>query len=190
MDPVLLSAISACLGAALVGTALFYCLPRRINGVAADTVVLKLIRAGNLDRVKKLIAVAPNSYLAAYGAAIESAEQLGSKDPAEVKAATHGAFTIVADALAKGWVAAIMRGIVGGMFGGVSLYIGRSHGDSSPIWVNALGGIAVLGGVWSLLRRNDVAGVLAHGEHEVLPEIDRVFTGIGPVAPVESADQE
>ncbi|CAN5508947.1 hypothetical protein BH11MYX1_BH11MYX1_27580 [soil metagenome] len=182
MDPELLSAISGCLGAALVGTALFYCLPRRINGVAADTVVLKLVRAGNLDRVNKLISAAPNTYLAAYGAAIEAAERVGSKQPAEVKAASHAAFTTVADALAKRWVSAIMRGIVGGMLGGVSLYVGQRHGGNAPTWVRAVGGIAVLGGVWSLLRRNDVANVLEHGERDVLPEIDRAFTG----TPVES----
>ncbi len=188
MDPVLLSMISGCVGVALVATALAYCLPRRINGVAADTAVLKLVRDGNLEGVKRLISAGPKTYLAAYGAAIGAAERAGAAPPDVVKAASHAAFTTVADALAKRWVAAIMRGIVGGMLGALSVYLGQRHGGGQPTWVRALGGIAVIGGVWSLLRRNDVAGVLEHGERDVLPEIDRVIARAVAGAPVGSVE--
>jgi hypothetical protein len=192
MDPELLSTVSACLGVTLVATALAHCLPRRINGVAADTAILRMVRAGDLEGVKRLISTGPRTYLAAYGAAIGAAECASPGAPDAVRAASHGAFTAVADTLAKRWVAAITRGIVGGMLGGLGLYLGQRQGVSPPTWVRALGGVAVIGGVWSLLRRDDVAGVLAHGERDVLPELDLAIAHAGAhadaAAPVGSVE--
>ncbi len=186
MDPMVLSTAAAIGGVALVIWSLAYCLPRRINRLAADEVVLKLLRAGSIERAKKLVAAAgKDTYLSAYGAAIGAAAATASRDPLVVKPATRAAFTAVADDVARRWVSAIMRGIVGGMVGGVGLYVGMRGPGVAPSWVRALAGLAVLGGVWALLRRNDIATALEHGEHDVLPEIDRAFCG----APVESTEE-
>jgi len=181
MDQVALAIAIA--GAALVLWALTNCLRRRINAPAADQIVLKLARAGNVDRIAKLAEAAPRSYLEVYAHAIRAASASENKDPVTIAALTHPAFDRHAAVLEKAWRTMAMTGLAGAALGAVGLYLGYTQ-HSTPQHLRAIGGLAVLSGVWFLFHLNDITHAVKNGRSEVLPEIDRAFTGIA----LESAE--
>jgi hypothetical protein len=178
-----LALVIAGAGTVMVLVALTMCLRRRINAHAADQVVLKLARAGSVDRIKKLAEAAPNSYLAVYTHAIRAAETSEAKDPVTIAALTHPAYDRAGAALAATWRTAVLTGIAGAALGGGGLYLGYTH-DFTPQHLRALGGLSALAGVWFLFHRSDIDRAVATGRNDVLPEIDRAFTG----AAVESTE--
>ncbi|MEO8843012.1 MAG: hypothetical protein ABI591_05125 [Kofleriaceae bacterium] len=178
-----LALVIAGAGTVMVLVALILCLRRRINVHAADQIVLKLARAGSVDRIKKLAEAAPNSYLAVYTHVIRAAETAESKDPVTVAALTHPAYDHAGAALAATWRAAVTTGLAGALFGAAGLYLGYSN-HFTPQHLRALGGLSALAGVWFLFHRSDITQALATGRSEVLPEIDRAFTGVA----VESSE--
>ena len=178
-----LALVIAGAGTVMVLVALVLCLRRRINAPEADQVVLKLARSGNVDRIKKLADAAPHSYLEVYRQAIAAAETSDARDPVTIAALTHPAFDRAGAALAATWRTAVMTGIAGAVLGGAGLYLGYSN-HFTPQHLRALGGLSALAGVWFVFHLGDVARAVRTGRDEVLPEIDRAFTG----AAVESTE--
>jgi len=174
MDAALAIAIA---GAALVLWALTNCLRRRINAPAADQIVLKLARAGNVDRIAKLADAAPRSYLEVYAHAIRAASKSEVKDPVTIAALTHPAFDRHAAVLEKAWRTMALTGLSGAALGAAGLYLGYTQ-HSTPQHLRAIGGLAALAGVWFLFHLNDITHAVKIGRSEVLPEIDRAFTGV------------
>jgi len=175
MDQVALAIAIA--GAALVLWALTQCLRRRLNAPAADQIVLKLARAGNVERITKLADAAPNSYLEVYAHAIRAASRSEVKDPVTIAALTHPAFDHHGAVLEKAWRALAMTGLAGAALGGAGLYLGYTQ-HSTPQHLRAIGGLAAIAGLWFLLHLSDVTRAVKTGRTEVLPEIDRAFTGV------------
>ena len=178
-----LALVIAGAGTVMVLVALTMCLRRRINAHAADQIVLKLARAGAVDRIKKLAEAAPNTYLHVYTHVIRAAETTESKDPVTIAALTHPAYDKASAALATTWRAAVTTGLAGALFGAAGLYLGYTN-HFTPQHLRALGGLSALAGVWFLFHRADITRAVATGRSDVLPEIDRAFTG----AAVESTE--
>ena len=177
-----LALVIAGAGTTMVLVGLVICFQRRLNSHAADQQVLKLARAGNVERIKKLAGAAPKSYLEAYRQAIVASEVSTGKDPVTIAALTHPAFDRAGAALATTWRNAVTLGLAGAMFGAAGLYLGYTR-HFTPQHLRALGGLSALAGVWFLYHHNDVKQALATGRTEVLPEIDRAITGVAVELP-------
>jgi hypothetical protein len=176
--------VIAAIGAAVVLEAIARCWRRRINAGAADPIVVKLARAGNLERVKKLAAVAPDSYLEVYAHAITAAETATQKDPVTIAALTHPAFDRHGAALNRAWRTVSLRGLFGAALGGAGLFLGYQD-HYTPSHLRVLGGLSALASVWFLAHLGDLTRALAIGRADVLPEIDRAITGIPESSPAE-----
>ncbi|HET9989491.1 MAG TPA: hypothetical protein VFQ65_13260 [Kofleriaceae bacterium] len=173
-------------GAALVVQALTWCLRRRISGPQGDHAIIKLARAGNLDRIHKLVAAAPETHLAAYAAAVRAGETATAHDMVTVAALTHPAFEQRAQLLVAAWHRVTARGAAGAVLGGAGFYVAYTAAYN-PISLRALGGLSALAGVWFLVHMADLTRAISRGREEVLPELDRAFTkGTGAAAEVES----
>ena len=146
-------------GIALLGHALVAVMARNVSFRAANTMVIKLANAGNLERACKLCMAAPGSYLLAVAAALAA--------PA---ADVHAAFDEAAGQLIERWRRIIERGMFGAVFagGGVALAISQ-HQAGTFHWV--CGGAAALLAIWILARRGHMARSLAAARHDVLPAI-------------------
>ncbi|MEO8551578.1 MAG: hypothetical protein ABI678_16485 [Kofleriaceae bacterium] len=81
----------AAAGAALVLVTIVQISRRRANAKMADAIVVKILHAGNLERLKKLAAAAPNTYLECYAEAIRAGETAPAKDLVTVASLTHPA---------------------------------------------------------------------------------------------------
>jgi hypothetical protein len=162
-------------GAMLVLQALTWCLRRRVTTAQADHVIIKLARAGSLDRIHKLIATAPDTYLAAYADVIRAGQTATATDAVTIKSLTHPAFEKRAQRLVASWRNVTSRGIAGAILGGAGLYLGY-HDAYTPISLRALGGLSALAGVWFLVHIADIVRAIDRGRDEVLPELDRAFT--------------
>lgn len=158
---------------------------RRVNAKMADAVVVKIVRAGNLDRLKKLAAAAPHTYLECYAEAIRAGETASSKDLVTVASLTHPAFENRAAQLLAIWRGASLRGLAGAALGGAGLFLGYQH-HYTPSHLRVLGGLSALAGVWFLAHLGDLSRAVNGGRADVLPEIDRAFTGQPRDAAVES----
>ena len=176
-------------GAAGVITSMIWCWGRRITAIQADPILIKLARAGSLDRIKKLAAAAPNSYLDVYAVAIRAGEAATKRDAVTIAAATHPAFEARAAELQRAWNQAALRGIAGALLAGAGLYFAY-HIGFTPMALRTIGGLGALGGVWFLVHVTDIQRAVNRGRDEVLPELDKAFsgptTGSGPAAEVES----
>jgi hypothetical protein len=161
-------------GLVLLVIALIRLHARRINAAMANEVIVKIVRAGNLDRATKLCAAAPGSYLDAIGAALAALP--ASKDRVNVEAAVHGAFDPIAKQLEQRWHGHTERGLLGAMLiaAGVALQVTGENVVANPFWVAAA--IAGLGGVWLLATRAYIARAVAAARRDVLPVVVEVAT--------------
>lgn len=175
----------AALGAALVLATIVQLMRRRVNAKMADVVVVKIVRTGNLDRLKKLAAAAPNSYLECYAEAIRAGETTDRKDLISIAALTHPAFDKHAAKLLAVWRSASLRGLAGAALAGAGLFLGYQH-HYTPAHLRVFGGLGALAGVWFLAHLGDVSRAVTAGREDVLPEIDRAFTGQPSAAALES----
>lgn len=176
-------------GVAGVVVSMIWCWGRRITAVQADPILIKLARAGSLERIKKLAAAAPHSYLDVYAAAIRAGEAAASTDPVTIAAATHPAFEARAAELQRGWNQASLRGIAGALLAGAGLYFAY-HIGFTPMPLRMAGGLGALGGVWFLVHLTDIHRAVTRGREEVLPELDRAFTGPATTSPAGEVDSE
>jgi len=172
-------------GAAGVVVSMIWCWGRRITAIQADPILIKLARAGSLERIKKLAAAAPNSYLDVYAAAIRAGASATKTDPVTIAAATHPAFEARAAELLRAWNQASLRGIGGALLAGAGLYFAY-HIGFTPMPLRMIGGLGALGGVWFLVHLTDIYRAINRGREEVLPELDRAFSGATPVDEVDS----
>ncbi len=179
--------VMAALGAVVVVEAFVRCWRRRISAPSADQIVLKLAHAGNVERLKKLVSVAPGTYLEVYAHAIRAAETASERDPVTIAALTHPAYDRAGAALVGAWRAASLRGIAGAALGGAGLVLGYQH-EFTPTHLRVIGGLSALAGVWFLAHLGDLARAVETGRREVLPEIDRAFTGQGSGAALGSPE--
>jgi hypothetical protein len=181
------SAIAATtVGVVVVLASIIWCWSRRITGAHADHVLIKLARAGSFERIVKLAAAAPHSYLDVYAAAIRAGVASPRRDQVSIAAATHPAFEARATELQRAWNKASLRGIAGALLAGAGLYMGY-HIGFTPIALRTAGGLGALGGVWFLVHLTDVFRAVNRGREEVLPELDRAFAkGTSPAAEVDS----
>jgi hypothetical protein len=175
----------AALGAAIVLVTIAQIWRRRVNAKMADVIVVKIIHAGNLERLKKLAAGAPNTYLECYAEAIRAGETASSKDPVTIASLTHPAFEKRAAQLLSVWRSASLRGLAGAALGGAGLFLGYQH-HYTPSHLRILGGLSALAGVWFLAHLGDLSRAVTGGREDVLPAIDRAFTGQPPAAALES----
>ncbi|MEO8551577.1 MAG: hypothetical protein ABI678_16480 [Kofleriaceae bacterium] len=67
------------------------------------------------------------------------------------------------------------------------MFIGYQH-HSTPPHLRVFGGLGALAGVWFLAHLGDLSRAVTHGREDVLPEIDRAFTGQPRDAALESAE--
>jgi len=175
----------AAVGAAVVLVTIAQLWRRRVNAKMADAVVVKIVRAGNLDRLKKLAESAPQTYLECYAEAIRAGETASAKDLVTIASLTHPAFEKRAAQLLSVWRGASLRGLAGAALGGAGLFLGYQHGYT-PSHLRVLGGLSALAGVWFLAHLRDLPRAVAGGREDVLPEIDRAFTGQPSPAALES----
>lgn len=166
----------AALGAAIVLATLVQLVRRRVNAKLADAVVVKIVKTGNLDRVRKLAQSAPNSHLECYAAAVVAGETTDKKDAITIAALTHPAYDKRATELVAVWRSASLRGLAGAALAGAGLFLGYQH-DYTPPHLRVFGGLGALAGVWFLAHFGDVSRATTAGREDVLPEIDRAFTG-------------
>jgi len=176
-------------GVAGVVASMIWCWGRRITAIQADPILIKLARAGSLERIKKLAAAAPNSYLAVYAAAIRAGEMATQNDPVTIAAATHPAFEARAAELQRAWNQASLRGIAGALLAGAGLYFAY-HIGFTPMPLRMAGGLGALGGVWFLVHLTDIHRAVQRGRDEVLPELDRAFSGPTSNSPAAEVDSE
>lgn len=181
-----LSLVIAGLGAAIVLVSMVQIFKRRIKAGPSDQIVVKLAQAKNPERIKKLAAGSPNTYLDVYGYVVEAAQTASANDPVAIAALTHPAFDRRGAELVRAWRAISSRGLVGAVLGGAGLYLGYTN-HFTPQHLRALGGLSALAGVWFLFHFGDVARDLKIGREDVLPEVDRSFTA-GTDSPLESSE--
>ena len=172
-------------GVAGVIASMIWCWGRRITAIQADPILIKLARAGSLERIKKLAAAAPNSYLDVYAAAIRAGQAATKTDAVTIAAATHPAFEARASELQRAWNQASLRGIAGALLAGAGLYFAY-HIGFTPMPIRMAGGLGALGGVWFLVHLTDIYRAINRGRDEVLPELDRALSGTAPAAEVDS----
>jgi hypothetical protein len=177
------SIVIAAIGAAIVLVSMVQIFKRRIKAGPADLIVVKLAQARHPERIKKLAAAAPNTYLDVYLHAVQAAQTATATDAVTIAALTHPAFDRRGAELDRSWRAISFRGLVGAVLGGAGLYLGYSN-HFTPQHLRALGGLSALAGVWFLFHLGDVARDLKIGREDVLPEVDRAFTA----SPLESSE--
>jgi hypothetical protein len=156
-------------GLALLVVTAFLLHFRKVAVPMANGVMLKMVRAGNLDRLQKLCAAAPGTYLDAIGAAVAALPS--SKDRITIAACIDGAFDPIARKLEKRWAAQSERGLLGCVLvaGGLALQLSGDTGAAQPMWVAA--GIAAVGAMWILSLRRHVVLAVSAARREVLPEL-------------------
>ena len=161
-------------GLALMVAALVLLHVRRVDASAANSVIVKLLHANNLERAQRLCAAAPGTYLDAIGAALAALP--ASKDRVNVEAAVDGAFDPIARKLEKRWRGQSERGLLGAMLvaGGVALQLTGDTGVVQPLWVAA--GLAALGTVWLVSVRRYAVLAISAARSEVLPALVEVAT--------------
>jgi len=123
MDASGLAAIAfAGVGAGLIVIALSALVPRRLNVAAANSQLVKLANARNVERARKLCGAAPGTWFDAVAAAID-AIPTNSRDRLAVESAITSGFDRAGGALAARWHAAVQRGLFGAILvaGGVAL---------------------------------------------------------------------
>ncbi|HTR53946.1 MAG TPA: FHA domain-containing protein [Kofleriaceae bacterium] len=158
----------AALGGVMIGLALVDVTRRRINVAAANSMIIKLALAGNLDRATKLCAAARGTYLDAIAAAIERSKDAGERSATEI--AVHGAFDEVAKPGAARWLRMNERGLLGVVAVGGAVALAISSNELTPAHEVAAA-VAALAGLWLLARRNYYATAIAQARSKVLPEI-------------------
>lgn len=156
------------LGGLMIVHAVADMLRRRINVASANQMLIKLARAGNLERAAKLCMAVSGTYLDAVGAAIEQSK--GAVDRSATEIAVHSAFDDVAKSALARWQRMNERGLLGVIAVGGALALAISSGELSlPLEVAAAA--AGLSGLWLLARRTYYATAVAEVRATVLPAI-------------------
>lgn len=170
-------------GLALVLVAAVTIHSRDINTRAAVAAIQKLLRAGNVDRARKLTKAAPRSFFDAIHAALIAGAESTSRDRTVLESLVLPAFERTGRDLLAQRKARTDLGLVGAVLavGAVAL---AGQAGSIPTPVLVLGGIAVLVGTWVWLRRGRLANDLAITRNVVMPAIlDALATAPAPVVP-------
>jgi hypothetical protein len=146
-----------------------------IDHEIGNTVLLKLLKANNYERARKLCSSAPGTYFDAVKAAIVAAANSGTRDLTTLEALAMPAFDAKAVAVQDRWRGIIERGLIGAVLvvGGAALALSGSAVVPLPHLI--MSGIAILAGAWFVLRRNKVKLALETARREVVPSISKAI---------------
>lgn len=146
-----------------------------IDHEIGNTVLLKLLKANNYERARKLCSSAPGTYFDAVKAAIVAAANSGTRDLTTLEALAMPAFDAKATTLQATWRGIIERGLIGVVlvFGGAALSLSGSGVVPLPHVVTS--GIALLAGAWFVLRRNKAKLALDMARREIVPSISKAI---------------
>jgi hypothetical protein len=157
-------------GLALLVAAIAYQLRRGLNVAIANTTLVKLVRAGNVERLIKLCQSAPGTYFDAVAAAARAGQ--GADAPDDVGPAVHEAFEATARPLARRWRRAFEVGLIGALLVGAAVAVTLTADRVVlPKPLLAIAGLAVLAAIRVIVRGNDLDHALGAARTDVLPPL-------------------
>ncbi|MBA3463801.1 MAG: hypothetical protein H0T46_27845 [Deltaproteobacteria bacterium] len=146
-----------------------------IDREIGNVVLLKLLKANNYNRARKLCSSAPGTYFDAVKAAIEAAANSGTRDLTTLEALAMPAFDAKATAVQDRWRGITERGLIGALlvFGGAALALSGSGVVPVPHLIAS--GVALLACAWFVLRRNKAKLALDTARREIVPSISKAI---------------
>jgi hypothetical protein len=171
----LVSYALAAIGFLTVGWASWSSMRYGIDREIGNAVLLKLLKANNYERARKLCKAAPGTYFDAVAAAIESAANSGTRDLSTLEALAMPAFDAKATTVQDRWRGIIERGLIGVVlvFGGAALALSGSGVVPLPHLITS--GVALVMGAWFVLRRNKARVALDTARRDVVPSISKAI---------------
>jgi hypothetical protein len=169
----------AAIGLLTIGWAAWSAKSTGIDREVGNTILLKLLKAANHERARKLCRAAPGSYFDAVGAAIDAAVATGSRDIAALDAVAQPAFDAKGVAVIDRWRGIMQRGFVGVLLvlGGAALPLSEG---ALPVPHAVTGGIAVLAAVWFGLKRSEADTSIEIARREIVPAVSKAIVDVPP----------
>ena len=184
----LVSYALAAIGFLTIGWAAWSSLRLGIDHEIGNTVLLKLLKANNYERARKLCSSAPGTYLDAVKSAIVAAANSGTRDLSTLDALAMPAFDAKAADVISRWRGIIERGWIGTVlvFGGAALAM--SGAGVVPLPHLIASGVALLAGAWFAVRRNNAKTALDTARREIVPSISKAIIDAATTTPAKPDD--
>jgi hypothetical protein len=160
---------------------------RRINQKPANAALLRLVKAGELERVVKLCRAAPRTFFAAVSAGTVAAIEARTDDSLRVLIAAQDAFDAAGKQLAARWRSVMNRGLFGVLVGASGAAVALSSGAQPSLPTIAMSGGVALLALYFVGRRGECVHQLATARREVLPEIVKLAVSRATPEPTKPA---
>jgi hypothetical protein len=139
----------------------------------ARLMVTNLLRT-NPRQAEMMCRTAEGTFLEGIGAALKTAQMVGSRDLKMIQQATLPSYDAQGTVAMQKWKGYLMKAKLGAMAAGGSVVLGFQK-EGIP-WITILIAVGVCAGYGLLfLKTNEVERSIILGRREVLPEVDRVF---------------
>lgn len=157
-------------GLAMVSVVAFLVRKYDVDTDLAVRITVRCLRDRTIDRARKLCLAAPGSFFDALHVAITAAQASGSRDKVVLESIVFPAFDTRAGELQKLRKARIEVGLIGVLVSATGLVMAAWAGPI-PVALLVITGLAIVLGMWLMLRGSRLANALARSRAEILPEL-------------------